>query len=152
MGKEQGILLMSGDLERIFPRLSETQYKITSPIDVNYNCIAWAAGDNCFWWEPDPWGQYYWPDRIPREMTLDAYIQAYQSLGYEQCEDGNLEVGHEKVALFVKAGLPMHAARQLQSGKWTSKLGELHDIEHELKGVEGSAYGGAVVYMKRLYR
>lgn len=142
---------MSNDLERIFPHLSETRYKVTSPIDVNYNCIAWAAGDSRSWWEPDAFGQYYWPDTAPREMTLDAYIKAYQSLGYEQCEDGNLEAGYEKVALFVKGGTPTHASRQLQHGNWTSKLGQLHDIEHELKGVEGSEYGGVMVYMRRLY-
>lgn len=28
-----------------FPGLSSTSFKITSPFDPTYNCIAWAAGD-----------------------------------------------------------------------------------------------------------
>jgi hypothetical protein len=64
--------------------------------------------------------------------------------------DGSLEAGFEKVALFADAQqTPKHAARQLQSGSWTSKLGPEEDISHSIYGLEGSKYGDAVVYMKR---
>ena len=28
-----------------FPRLTESSYRTTSPSDVRYNCVAWAAED-----------------------------------------------------------------------------------------------------------
>ena len=46
-------------------------------------------------------------------------------------------------------GTPLHAARQLPNGRWTSKLGELEDIEHVLHDLEGAAYGSVVLVMKR---
>ena len=44
---------------------------------------------------------------------------------------------------------PKHAARQLPSGRWTSKLGFLEDIEHALHDLEGTEYGAVVLVMKR---
>lgn len=66
------------------------------------------------------------------------------------CVDSSLEAGYEKVAIFVKNSLPSHAARQLESGAWTSKLGPSHDIEHDaLSGVEGSEYGSVAKILRR---
>lgn len=36
-----------------------------------------------------------------------------------------------------------------QPWRWTSKLGELEDIEHDLTDLEGAAYGKVVLLMKR---
>jgi hypothetical protein len=56
----------------------------------------------------------------------------------------------EKVALFADpAGIPTHAARQLASGQWTSKLGQAEDIEHELRALEGEIYGVVALILKR---
>jgi hypothetical protein len=53
-------------------------------------------------------------------------------------------------ALFALAdGFPTHAAWQLGSGRWTSKLGELEDIEHALRDLEGTEYGAVALVMKR---
>lgn len=49
-------------------------------------------------------------------------------------------------------GTPTHAARQLENGKWTSKLGQLEDIEHELDGLVGDKYGIVVTILRRPYR
>ena len=46
--------------------------------------------------------------------------------------DESLEPGFEKVALYALGGVPKHAARQLSSGRWSSKLGDLEDVEHTL--------------------
>ena len=136
-------------IERGFPGLLLKGYKITSPINALYNCIAWAAGNKNYWWEPTNGAGYYWPPNIPREYTLDAYVQAYQTLGYEECDNYALERGIEKVAILVKNGIPQHATRQLKSGKWTSKLGRNKDISHELSGIEGRSYGQVAVILKR---
>ena len=76
--------------------------------------------------------------------------------GFEPCENGDHEEGFEKIALYVnKAGKVTHAARQLDSGKWTSKLGNLEDIEHaSLRSLEDAGtnltdYGSVAGFLKR---
>ncbi len=141
---------MSEHIERLFPSLHGTPYQITSPADENYNCIAWAAGDSTApWWPADP-ERAFWPAGVVDEETLDAFRQAFASVGYEICASEEWEPGFEKVALFTDArGVPKHAARQLPSGLWTSKLGALEDIAHSLHDLEGTEYGKVAVTMKR---
>jgi hypothetical protein len=137
-------------LEDDFPNLNQTGYLVTSPSSNEYNCIAWAAGINDTWWEPDPFDSYYWPPDVPRRYTMTAYIQAFESLGFSVCDDPSFEPGFEKVALFATFdGVPRHAARQLSNGRWTSKLGYLEDIEHILDGLVGTRYGAVVRILKR---
>lgn len=138
-------------IERDFPNLSTTGYKITSPDTINYNCIAWAAGDDQRWWWPDSQNIDYWPEEVPREVTLDAFKQAFQTVGYEVCQTDSLESGWQKIAIYADStGKPTHIARQLSNGKWTSKLGQDEDIEHEnLEGLVGEIYGSVVCIMKK---
>lgn len=132
-----------------FPNLGVTDFKVTSPDTPAYNCIAWAAGnDTRFWW---PAHDGFWPEGIPREESLDAFKAAFAALAYQPCADGAFDALLEKVAIYVDAGgKPTHAARQLESGRWTSKLGQFHDIEHKTThGVEGAVYGKVGLYMSR---
>jgi hypothetical protein len=139
------------NLELRFPNLNGTGYEVTSPAQRGYNCIAWAAGDDSRWWEPDSFGQYYWPEDLPREYTVAMYAEAFRRLGFEVCNDATFEVGNEKVAIFADLnGNPTHAARQLDDRTWTSKLGQLEDIKHqELGHVSGSIYGHPVLILRR---
>jgi hypothetical protein len=130
----------------LFPNLSATGYQVTSPPDLNYNCIAWAAGETHRPWWP---GGFYWPPGVPCQETLAAFIEAFRTLGYVPCDEGNVEVGFEKIALFALSGVPKHAARQLPNGRWSSKLGVAVDIEHALEGVAGALYGTATQFLKR---
>jgi hypothetical protein len=141
---------MVSNLEDVFPRLRGTGYHISSPQDPDYNCIAHAVGDTRSRWWPDLDGKDTWPEGVPREETPEAFVALFATLGYAVCAGEELEGGFEKVALFAAAqGVPTHAARQLDSGRWTSKLGELEDIEHALRDLEGEAYGAVVIIMKR---
>jgi hypothetical protein len=70
-------------------------------------------------------------------------------LGYEECENGDLEIGYQKVAIYAIGGSVKHMARQLPDGKWTSKLGQWVDISHALSGVEGIDYGKVVQFLKK---
>ena len=136
-------------LERAFPNLSEGGYDITSPATPDYNCIAWAAGDTTRWWWPIP-AFYYWPQEAPLEETLEAFIQAFATLGFIHCEDETVESGFEKIAIYVNAqGTPTHAARQLHNGRWVSKLGSGVDIEHALADLTHSMYGSVAQILKR---
>lgn len=136
-------------LKDAFPHLDDSGFTETSPATPEYNCIGWAAGSVDEWWWPDPLGVYYWPDGVLRAETLEAYYQAFESLGYIRCADGQLEAAVEKVALYVLNGKPTHGARQLPDGNWTSKLGKWIDITHTLDGLEGPAYGQVAGFLKR---
>jgi hypothetical protein len=137
-------------IRNIFPKLSAFDFKVTSPQDQNYNCIAWAAGeDDRFWW---PLPQYYWPPDLPLVDTIENFIEAFRTLGYELCESFQIEEGFEKVAIYVdhQTGRTKHMARQLPDGGWTSKLGREWDITHKtLVGLEGSEYGRQAQALRR---
>ena len=135
-------------LEELFPNLPTVGHQITSPATPNYNCIAWAAGDDQLRWDYAP--GYYWPRRIPRNGFVETVMQVFGTLGFGESEDGDLEAGFEKVALYAIEGLFTHAARQTPEGRWTSKLGTLEDIEHDsTTALEGEEYGRVVRFMKR---
>ncbi len=132
-----------------FPRLSKTfdNFSVTSPATIDYNCIAWAMGDKNNWWWPDE--IHYWPPKCQRANTIKAFKEGFSKLNYRPCENGNLEPGFEKVALYAINSEPTHAARQLKSGKWTSKTGKNVDIEHNLEDLEGPKYGKVVKFFRR---
>jgi hypothetical protein len=137
-------------IESLFPRLRSAAYQITSPRDGIYNCIAWAVGDTTRWWWPDAAGQEFWPDGVPRQETVEAFLAAFATLGFDPGASVLLEEGVEKIALYANAaGQPKHATRQLASGRWTSKLGQAEDIEHDLHDLTGDVYGSVAYLLKR---
>ena len=142
---------MSEYLQTLFPGLQTTPFRVTSPADRKYNCIAWAANDVGDWWWPQGMAlNAVWPGSAAREETLSAFTTAFSTIGYVVGGAESLEPGFEKVALFADAaGVPTHAARQLPSGAWTSKLGNAVDIEHELHALEGEVYGTVVLILQR---
>lgn len=151
MGEGEGIYRLISALEKLFPALRTSNYQITSPRTPNYNCIAWAASDTTLWWWPDNQNVGYWPVEVPREETVTAFVEAYGLLGYSPCNSSDYEEGFEKIAVFTNdQGKPTHAARQLASGHWTSKLGKSEDIDHEkVEDLCGSTYGTVAAILKR---
>ena len=147
--------MSEADLVRTFPNLSSTHHRITSQYDASYNCIAWAAEDDSLWWWPDAFGIYHWPEGVARAETVDAFIEAYATIGYEVCDNGDLEKSYNKLAIYIKptTGRPSHAARQLDDGTWTSKLGKDIDIIHATTdGLNGQEYGHVSTFLKRQKR
>jgi hypothetical protein len=142
---------MSEYLQTLVPGLRITPFRITSPADRKYNCIAWAANDASDWWWPEGKApDAVWPSAAAREVALTAFTAAFLTIGYVVVGDESLEPGFEKVALFADvAGMPTHAARQLPSRAWTSKLGNAEDIEHNLHALEGEIYGAVALILKR---
>ena len=141
--------MVEPSLDDVFPGLRGQPYQITSPRDQRYNCIAFAAGDTRNWWWPSESEEDTWPADIARVETVETFRDAFGTLGYVVCNDDQLELGYEKIALFALMGVPKHAARQLPGGRWTSKLGPMEDIEHALHDLTGMAYGAVVLVMKR---
>lgn len=133
---------------RLLPNLTAENYRITSVPAWEYNCIAWAVGIDDAWWWPSP-GRF-WPQGVPREETVDAFVAAIGTRGYSDCSSAELESGFEKIALYAQGANPTHAARQLAHGWWTSKLGPSFDIEHAtLEAVAGGLYGNPVAILSR---
>ena len=125
-----------------FPGLARNGCIVTSPPDQHYNCIVWVVGDNRQWWWPTPadFTEAFWPKGIAREETVPAFRDAFISAGFVECQTDHFETGHEKIALFANDdGVPLHSSRQCANGRWTSKMGELEDIEHELHDLEGES-------------
>lgn len=137
------------DLELLFPNLVLDGYRTTSPATKKYNCIAWAADFADDWWWPDAEGRHFWPVGVPRVETIEAFVAAFAHIEYSICSSHQLEDGYEKIAIYCRDGRPQHAAKQLSSDLWTSKLGKYVDIEHTLRGLEGSLYGMATIFMRR---
>jgi len=134
--------------EFAFPFLDGDEPKSIGPADPTFNCVAWAVGDVSRWWWPHE-GRY-WPDELPREETLDAIIAALATAGYTNCLTSDVEPGIQKVAVYAKAGIPTHVARQHPDGRWSSKLGGDVLIGHATPhGVEGPVYGDVVCYLAR---
>ena len=91
----------------------------------------------------------FWPLDDRSDETVGAFVQAFATLGYGPCEQPGLEPGFEKIALYSINGRCKHAARQLEDGRWTSKLGRAEDISHELHALEGDLYGVVTRIMRR---
>ncbi len=144
-----------------FPKLEhDTLFKVTSKATPKYNCIAWAYKIDNRWMWPNT-GEYefldgihFWPDKEIRSCDVSNFIAVFEQLGYERCDNGEMEQGHRKIALYVVPNTTTctHAARQLASGCWTSKLGKSQDIQHgSAETIEGVAYGEVYCYMKQKF-
>lgn len=104
-----------------------------SPETIVYNCIAWAANDSLNFWWPSIFPRYYWPQGVRREETVDAFVDAYATRGFQICKNTKAEKGWEKIAIYADhLNKPKHAARQIDEKIWTSKLGRSYDIYHPL--------------------
>lgn len=142
---------MTLDLPRNYPNLAPHNYRVTSPEEIAYNCVAWALSvTDAVWW-PDSWDLYYWPPQLPRQESVETFLAVFGRFGYTQCDEPIQEEGFEKVAVYLdERGRPSHVARQLSTGRWTSKLGGAEDIEHDdLGSLEGPHLGSAVVFLRR---
>jgi hypothetical protein len=131
----------------LFPHLTHDNHEITSPRTIKYNCIAWTVGNVNRWWQPGG----YWPIEANRDdYGVGNLINAFRSMGFEECENGDLEDNIEKLAIYGSSLIYTHAARQLADGRWSSKLGQLEDIVHStVEALCGSDYGEVVQFMKR---
>ena len=70
----------------------------------------------------------------PAILHANRESHAFALHAHAASADEAFEQGLEKVALFINAfDVPTHAARQLPSRRYTSKIGESKDIEPELR-------------------
>lgn len=138
-----------------FPGLRyDMGFKVTSPENPDYNCIAWALGYNDHWLWPDDGvdGVELWPQNGCEDICLNTFIEAFRGQGYDICDDAEYVNGVEKIALYAYPDSQdfTHAARQLANGMWTSKLGNSFDIQHSTPyTIQGRLYGIVICVMGR---
>lgn len=112
--------------------------------------MAWAVDEDSF--RIDPFSGQWGSSGVSRVPTIAALMEVYAEYGYEPCEDGEIEKGYEKLAIYAE---PMtaritHAAKQLPDGSWTSKLGDWQDIMHKTpEALQGADYGTVQQFMRR---
>lgn len=84
---------------------------------------------------------------------MEAFEDCLKASHWERTEDRSVQPDLKKIALYASVvdGQPTHAARQLATGAWTSKLGEELDLTHELHELEGPAYGTVVAIYAKPY-
>jgi len=129
-----------------FPNLTDDNHRVTSPASPHYNCVAWAAEDTSRWWEPS----VYWPITGETHFDRGALERGFAALGFQVDADPALEANVQKIALYADGEFYTHVARQLATGKWTSKLGRMEDIKHNApEDIAGGVYGSVVAFMKR---
>lgn len=130
-------------------------FRQTSPPDVDYNCVGHALDDRRNLW---PTGYANWWPRPATEDTIEEFTETLALYQYYPCDSDIQEPNFEKIALYSINNIPTHVARQLTNGKWTSKLSERLDIEHDTLNTMYDfppelnchvAYGGATHFFKR---
>lgn len=144
-------------VEERLPKLARDGYRITSPRDDNYNCVAWVVRDVRHWWGPGVDG-FFWPRNVGDDFADDGdlheYVAAFSAAGFETCSDGVLEIGFEKIAVYSDGEYFEHVAYQCADGEWSSKLGALNDIRHasaeSLCGPGLHEYSPIQLFMRRV--
>ena len=159
MGASPTYHLMDPVIAAEFPNLKPEEYGKESPESPHYNCIAFAAGVTNRWWWPrlpkgprGPAPRYAWPLGAPTEPNVEAFVKAFETLGYSVCDNGDLEEGFEKIAIYdhLANAKEFHASRQLDNGWWISKFGPYKDLEHKTAEAIETATGYKVQrWMKR---
>ncbi len=84
-----------------YPNLKPHNHRVTSEETIHkkvrYNCVAWAAiGDTKKWWQAGVGPDFYWPNGILSDDSLDSYIEMFGVLGYRKCDNSRLEIAFEK--------------------------------------------------------
>jgi hypothetical protein len=172
-GKGAGLILpirfrthheMLAFIEPWCPNLARANWRILSPRDDSYQCIAWADGrtDRHMWPNRSYYRSYSWfagavLAEIPEETPVEYFVSGFAIEGYRPCSSSEYEFFFQKVAIYANDAGVTHMARQHFFGKgWLSKLGCLEDILHsKLEDVEGSTaplegqYGQVVLILRR---
>lgn len=138
-------------LLRYCPRLRRGLYRVTSPAATQYNCFAWAVGESHRRWDPTRrrTTRNYWPLETQSTQLSDA-VAAFEAVDFRRTDRAQPTATHQVIALYASDGHVTHAARLLENGHWTSKLGDDIDIEHQtLDALAGGLYGEPAITLER---
>jgi hypothetical protein len=136
-------------ISRLLPDLQEgVSFEYTSPVDPNYNCLAWALGHSFSAFENSKGA--FWPWKNIPDDTAHGWAQVCEIQGFRPATSSEFVTGYEKIAILEDEQGELHACRQNQAGRWKSKLGDLGpDIDHDGLSALETAYGKAVIILQR---
>lgn len=136
------------DVERILPTLKGRDLSL-SPEDFNVNCLAFAVGDNTQWWEPPSGHGTYWPQGFREDLSVQTVEEILKLHGFTVESDRAETPDTDAIAIYGERGEWTHFAK-FANGKWSSKLGELDDVEDiMLDDLEVPDYGKCLKILKR---
>jgi hypothetical protein len=136
-------------VRRLLPDLQEgVSLEFTSPVDPNYNCLAWALSASFSAFENAKGAFWAWPHIA--DDTAEGWAQLCEFHGFTRTDNIEHVAGYEKIAILEDENGDLHATRQDKGGRWKSKLGDLGpDIDHDgLSGLE-AVYGKVVRILQR---
>lgn len=150
---------------KLWPNSRNKPLKIKSPITPKYNCVAYSLNREDIWYESIDnddirnglcvllQRSIIWPEALSKGILINNYLELYKLNGFEKVNDLDIsvEVGYVKIAIYGNTEQVFtHVCRQMEDGKWVSKLGSFQDVEHDdLEVLEGSHYGKVMVVMKK---
>lgn len=139
-------------------RIEDVDWATASKPTRKYNCFGFAMG-KLKWWQPNYYDDAgilqnpsdHWPEGVEHKETIEAYIDAAKTEGFEVSQDGAWEDGWETIVLYFHENSRefTHAAKLKSPGVWASKIGPDSDIEHPPNGLDNPWYGAGRFYMKR---
>jgi hypothetical protein len=140
--------MAKSDVERDFPALAGTEYDLSDE-DFNYNCLAFALGDQSNWWEPPKGLGQYWPPGFSEDVTVPTVELIIKTHGFTVETEIRSTPGTDAIAIFAEGNEWTHFAK-FSNGSWSSKLGDGHDVigvspEH----LEGPLYGKIIKVLCR---
>jgi hypothetical protein len=131
-----------------FPNLRKGgNFILTSLNTDQYNCISWALGIT------NRRTQLY--DHLGNGIVDAAeYIKLFNRHGFILTKNRDFEKNKTKIAVYISGDTVnkefKHVARLLSNSKWTSKLGDWEDIEHDTpEALIGKSYGEEIIIMER---
>ncbi len=131
-------------IKKHFPNLTFESFKYTSEKTDDYNCAAWSIEIE------DEWIQFRDPKGM-LDVSITTYINYFTNLGFSITNDKNFEEGVKKIAIYKNEQDEFkHVARLMSNGKWTSKIGDWEDIEHDtLEVLADRSYGKPCLIMEK---
>jgi hypothetical protein len=133
-----GATAVTEEVKRIFPRLKTEDFEVIGGDSPFHNCV----GDVL-----NTLGQSI-PDPARR---LQSAVNFFEKKGWGVCENGDLELGLEKLAIYVDTlGRWTHVCLGMPDGRWRHKCGLRGRIlTQSARSLEGQLYGTCLHFMMR---
>lgn len=116
----------------------------------DYNCIAWSVGE---------WTEWFWPEDIHGNTTVEAFDSLYNAYGYTRTgatEDnsvidlwGGIYINDSRN--FTHASVKSKGHDYAAGYEWESKLGGSYRVFHPRYALEGPCYENVVYHYKKIY-
>ena len=99
------------DIERDFPSLIGAAYDLSDE-DFNYNCLAYALGDQKNWWEPPKGSGQYWPPGFPDDVSVKTVELIIRKHGFTvELMDKTASPETDAIAIYAEGNMSAMSGR-----------------------------------------